>query len=396
MSTPHSVKSQAMSSGTDPLGLAQALLRAPSVTPHAEGAVALVAQILDAAGYEVTLLPFDSAGVPIANLYARIGTGSPNLCFAGHVDVVPPGDEASWRHPPFGAEVVDGQLFGRGAVDMKGAVAAALAAALRHGAPKTGAISFLITGDEEGPALDGTVKVVEWLKARGERVDHCILGEPTNPSALGDAVKIGRRGSLSGVIHVHGRQGHVAYPHLADNPVPRLVRLLTALTAQPLDAGSAHFPPSNLEIVSVDVGNAAFNVIPAEAQAKFNVRFNDQFTLDSLKAEIMRRLASAHGTGSYEVTFRAGASQSFLTAPGPFVELICAAIAEVTGRVPEHSTSGGTSDARFIKDICPVVEFGLVGRTMHAVDESTLVSDLEDLTRIYERMIARYFAAFAA
>ncbi|MFH1556784.1 MAG: succinyl-diaminopimelate desuccinylase [Pseudomonadota bacterium] len=396
MSSPLPVKSEAAIAVRDPLALAQALLRAPSVTPHAEGAVALVAQILESAGYEVTLLPFDSAGTPIANLYARIGTGAPNLCFAGHVDVVPPGNEAAWSHPPFGAEVVDGQLFGRGAVDMKGAVAAALAAALRHGQPNKGAISFLITGDEEGPALDGTVKVVDWLKARGERVDHCILGEPTNPSALGDAVKIGRRGSLSGVIRVHGKQGHVAYPHLADNPVPRLLRLLTALTAQPLDSGSAHFPPSNLEVVSVDVGNPAFNVIPAEAEAKFNVRFNDQFTLDSLKAEITRRLASAHRTGSYEVRFQTGASASFLTAPGPFVDLVSAAIAEVTGRVPEHSTSGGTSDARFIKDLCPVVEFGLVGRTMHAVDESTPVSDLEDLTRIYELMIARYFAAFAA
>ncbi|MFG1414421.1 succinyl-diaminopimelate desuccinylase [Xanthobacter sp. VTT E-85241] len=396
MSSPLPVKSEAAIAVRDPLALAQALLRAPSVTPHAEGAVALVAQILESAGYEVTLLPFDSAGTPIANLYARIGTGAPNLCFAGHVDVVPPGNEAAWSHPPFGAEVVDGQLFGRGAVDMKGAVAAALAAALRHGPPNKGAISFLITGDEEGPALDGTVKVVDWLKARGERVDHCILGEPTNPSALGDAVKIGRRGSLSGVIHVHGKQGHVAYPHLADNPVPRLLRLLTALTAQPLDSGSAHFPPSNLEVVSVDVGNPAFNVVPAEAEARFNVRFNDQFTLDSLKAEITRRLASAHRTGSYEVRFQTGASASFLTAPGPFVDLVSAAIAEVTGRVPEHSTSGGTSDARFIKDLCPVVEFGLVGRTMHAVDESTPVSDLEDLTRIYELMIARYFAAFAA
>ncbi|MFG1398872.1 succinyl-diaminopimelate desuccinylase [Roseixanthobacter pseudopolyaromaticivorans] len=396
MTSPLPVKSEAPIAVRDPLALAQALLRAPSVTPDAEGAVALVAQILEGAGYEVTLLPFDSAGPRIANLYARIGTGHPNLCFAGHVDVVPPGNEAAWSHPPFGAEVVDGQLYGRGAVDMKGAVAAALAAALRHGAPNKGAISFLITGDEEGPALDGTVKVVEWLKARGERVDHCILGEPTNPSALGDAVKIGRRGSLSGVIRVHGKQGHVAYPHLADNPVPRLLRLLTALTAQPLDLGSAHFPPSNLEVVSVDVGNPAFNVIPAEAEAKFNVRFNDQFTLDSLKAEITRRLASAHHTGSYEVSFRTGASTSFLTAPGPFVDLVSGAIAEVTGHMPEHSTSGGTSDARFIKDLCPVVEFGLVGRTMHAVDECTPVSDLEDLTRIYELMIARYFAAFAA
>ncbi len=377
----------------DPVALAAALIRAPSVTPDAGAALELVAGRLEAAGYAVERLTFDTGGVPVGNLYARIGDAGPNLCFAGHVDVVPVGQEAAWRHGPFSGAVADGLLYGRGAVDMKGAVAAFLAAALAYGRPAQGSLSFLITGDEEGPALDGTVKVVEWLMARGERVDHCIVGEPTNPQALGDAFKIGRRGSLSGRITVAGKQGHVAYPHLADNPVPRLVRLLSGLIAAPLDAGSAFFPPSNLEVVSVDVGNTAFNVIPAEAQATFNVRFNDTFTLDGLKAEVIRRLDAA-GT-PYELAFQPGASASFLTAPGRFVDIVAEAVAAETGRRPEASTSGGTSDARFIKDLCPVVEFGLVGRTMHQVDEATPVADLEALTRIYAGLIARYFAAFA-
>jgi len=377
----------------DPVALAAALIRAPSVTPDAAGAMEMVARLLEGAGYLVHRLTFDSAGVPIANLYARIGEGAPNLCFAGHVDVVPTGDAEAWSHGPFAGEVADGLLYGRGAVDMKGAVAAFLAAALAHGKPARGSISFLITGDEEGPALDGTVKVVEWLKARGERVDHCIVGEPTNPGALGDAFKIGRRGSLSGRITVAGKQGHVAYPHLADNPVPRLVRLLSALIAAPLDEGTPFFPPSNLEVVSVDVGNAAFNVIPAEARATFNVRFNDRFSLDTLKAEITRRLDSAGEPYALEV--QSGASESFLTAPGAFVDLVADAVEAETGRRPEASTSGGTSDARFIKDICPVVEFGLVGRTMHQVDEATPVSDVTALARIYRRVLDGYFARLA-
>lgn len=392
MSTPSPVKSAAGSSASDPLSLAQALLRAPSVTPDADGALDIVAGALQAAGYRVERLAFDSAGVSVPNLYAVIGEDGPNLCFAGHVDVVPPGDASHWTHPPFSGEVAQGRLYGRGAVDMKGAVAASLAAALRHGRPEKGRLSFLITGDEEGPALDGTVKVVEWLKAKGERIDHCVLGEPTNPAALGDMVKIGRRGSLSGILSVKGKQGHVAYPHLADNPVPRLVRLLAALLETPLDAGSAYFQPSNLEVISVDVGNPAFNVIPAVAHARFNVRFNDHFSLETLKAEIIRRLAAVMDPARFDLSFRPGASESFLTAPGPFVDLVCDAVADVTGRRPEQSTSGGTSDARFIKDLCPVVEFGLVGQTMHAVDEATPVSDLLALTDIYSAIIARYFA----
>ncbi len=377
----------------DPVALAAALIRSPSVTPQAQATLDLVADLLAGAGYRVEKLTFASGGVPIANLYARIGEDGPNLCFAGHVDVVPVGDAARWSHGPFSGEIAGGRLFGRGAVDMKGAVAAFMAAALAHGRPQKGSLSFLITGDEEGPALDGTVKVVEWLKEKGERIDHCVLGEPTNPVALGDAFKIGRRGSLSGVVRVKGVQGHVAYPHLADNPVPRLVRLLSALIAGPLDTGSDFFPPSNLEVVSVDVGNTAFNMIPAEADARFNVRFNDHFSLATLKAEIRRRLDEAGEP--HEVLFQPGASESFITAPGPFVDIVAGAVEAVTGRRPEPSTSGGTSDARFIKDLCPVVEFGLVGQTMHKVDEATSVRDLEDLTAVYGHIITRYFAQFA-
>jgi len=387
------VKPQPGEEAADPVALAAELIRAPSVTPHAQDALELVARRLEAAGYHVERLTFSTDGVPVVNLYARIGEAAPNLCFAGHVDVVPEGDAAAWRHGPYAGTVEDGVLYGRGAVDMKGAVAAFLAAALAFGRPARGSLSFLITGDEEGPALDGTVRVVEWLTAKGEVIDHCVLGEPTNPQALGDAFKVGRRGSLSGIVTVKGVQGHVAYPHLADNPIPRLLKLLAALTAMPLDEGSDFFPPSNLEVVSVDVANPVFNLIPAEATARFNVRFNDLFTLESLKAEIVRRLDSAGA--AYALAFRPGASQSFLTAPGPFTDLVADAVAAETGRRPEASTSGGSSDARFIKDLCPVVEFGLVGQTMHKVDEATPVSDIRALARIYGRIIERYFATFA-
>lgn len=374
----------------DPVALAATLIQAPSVTPDAAEAVGLVARVLAEAGYKIEELNSADHGPKVFNLYARIGTESPNLCFAGHVDVVPVGDAGAWSHAPFGGEVADGLLYGRGAVDMKGGVAAFMAAALRYGPPEHGSISFLITGDEEGPALDGTVRVVRHLLESGERVDHCILGEPTNPQALGDAFKIGRRGSLSGILKVEGRQGHVAYQHLADNPIPRLVKLLSALIAEPLDQGSDFFPPSNLEVVSVDVDNPVFNLIPAKAEARFNVRFNDRFTLDSLKAEIIRRLDSAGA--AYDLSFPEGASESFLTQPGPFVDMVSEAVREMTGRTPEASTSGGTSDARFIKDLCPVVEFGLVGKTMHQVNEAAAVSDLTALTEIYGRIIERYFA----
>jgi succinyl-diaminopimelate desuccinylase len=292
-------------------------------------------------------------------------------------------------------DIEGGMLFGRGAVDMKGAIASMAAAVLDHlaangGRPK-GSISFLITGDEEGIAVNGTVKLLQWAAARGEKFDHCVLGEPTNPHALGDMVKIGRRGSLNGTLIVDGTQGHVAYPALADNPVRRIVAIMAAVMAEPLDAGSAHFDPSNLEFTSVDVGNSTVNVIPAEARARFNIRFNDCHTYTSLKALVETRAAAAAKGGHFRIEWEPSNADVFLTKPGPFVEMVSSAIAEATGRQPALSTSGGTSDARFIKDYCPVVEFGLVNATMHKIDESVATADLVALTAVYRRILDRYF-----
>lgn len=383
----------------DPVALTRTLVQCPSVTPTEGGALAALEAVLRPAGFDVARVTFSEPGTPdVENLYARIGSGAPFLLFAGHTDVVPPGDAAQWRHGPFAGEIADGQLYGRGTVDMKGGIACFLAAALDHlaangGRPK-GSIGFLITGDEEGPSVNGTVKLLDWAHARGERFDHCIVGEPSNPQALGDMIKIGRRGSLSAVVTVEGRQGHVAYPDRAANPIPVLLAILSRLTAQPLDAGNAHFQPSNLEITSIDVGNGATNVIPQKAVARFNIRFNDEHSLDGLKAWIEGIVAAAARPGIVPaVTYARGNSQSFITRPGPFVALVADTIAEVTGRRPELSTSGGTSDARFIKDYCPVIEFGLVGQTMHAVDERVPVADLVALTAIYRRIIDRYFGA---
>jgi len=332
----------------------------------------------------------------VENLYARIGTAGPHLALAGHTDVVPPGDETRWQHPPFAGDIADGVLFGRGAVDMKGAIACQLAAVFDHlaangGKPK-GSISFLITGDEEGIAVNGTVKLLQWAVARGGRFDHCILGEPTNPKQLGDMVKIGRRGSLNGTLIVTGTPGHVAYPALADNPVRRIVTIMAAVMAEPLDAGSTHFDPSNLEFTSVDVGNKTVNVIPAEARARFNIRFNDHHTQSSLKTLVAARADAAAQGEHFRIEWDPSNADVFLTKPGPFVELVSCAIAEVTGRQPELSTSGGTSDARFIKDYCPVVEFGLVNATMHKIDENVATDDLVALTAMYRRILDRYFA----
>lgn len=387
---------------TDPIELTQALIRCPSVTPQEGGALDFLQRVLEQAGFNCHRLVFSEPDTPdVDNLYARLGTDAPHLCFAGHTDVVPPGDEKAWSHPPFGGDVVDGRLYGRGAADMKGGVACFLAAALRYlrdrqnGCP--GSISFLITGDEEGPALNGTRKVLEWLKARGERLDHCLLGEPSNPAALGEAIKIGRRGSLNGVLTISGKQGHVAYPDLAANPVPGLLAVLNRFLAEPLDEGNTHFTPSNLEVTSIDVGNKAENVIPASAAAMFNIRFNDHHTADSLKARL-RDLAGetlAKFDLSHSFRFRVTGG-CFLTEPGPLVDALRDTIREETGRTPELSTGGGTSDARFIKDYCPVIEFGLINSTIHAVDEHVKVADLHQLTAIYERFIARYFDQFSA
>ncbi|GJD58948.1 succinyl-diaminopimelate desuccinylase [Methylobacterium dankookense] len=379
------------------LDLAQALIRCPSVTPEEGGALDLLARVLGEAGFTVERPVFSEAGMPdIENLYARIGTGAPCLVFAGHTDVVPPGDTGAWRHDPFGGTVADGMLYGRGAADMKGGIACMLAAALEHlraHGLNRGSIAFLIAGDEEGPAVNGTVKLLDWAKARGERFDHCLLGEPTNPQALGDMIKIGRRGSLTGKLTVHGRQGHVAYPHRAENPIPGLIRLTAALTADPIDGGTQHFDASNLEFTTIDVGNPATNVIPAEARAVFNIRFNDRWTAQTLGDEIRARLDRAAGNAvRYALDLLPSNSPAFLTRPDAFVDLVSEAIEAETGRRPALSTTGGTSDARFIKDACPVIEFGLVGETMHQVDECVAVADIERLTAIYRRVLGAYFA----
>jgi succinyl-diaminopimelate desuccinylase len=381
---------------TDVLSLTRELVRCPSVTPADAGALDVLGNLLKQAGFAVHRPVFKESGTPdIDNLYARIGGDGPCLVFAGHTDVVPPGAVDSWTYPPFAAEVKDGRLYGRGAEDMKGGVAASVIAALdylrEYGAPKKGAIAFLITGDEEGPAINGTVKLLEWVKARGERLDHCLLGEPTNVDALGDMIKIGRRGSLTGHIVVHGKQGHVAYPDRAVNPIHGLSRLLTALLAEPLDKGTDFFAPSNLEFTTVDVGNPTTNVVPAEAKASFNIRFNDCWSPQTLEAEIRRRLdAATDGWDCYSATFAKTNAMAFVTKPGAFVETLKQAVLEETGLVPKLSTTGGTSDARFIKDHCEVLEFGLVGRTMHQIDENIGIEDLERLTRIYGRVLKAY------
>ncbi len=381
---------------SEALDLCRALIQCPSVTPADAGALGLIERVLGEAGFETHRVSFSQEGYPdTPNLYARIGTGAPCLLFAGHTDVVPPGDASAWRFDPFSAEVADGMIWGRGATDMKGGVAASIAASLahirKHGMGR-GSIAFLITGDEEGPAVNGTVKLLDWAQARGERFDHCILGEPTNPDALGDMIKIGRRGSLSGRLTIQGKQGHVGYPLLADNPVHHMLRLCAALLASPLDGGTEHFDPSNLEITTIDVGNPAVNVIPAQAKAAFNIRFNDLWTPTTLEAELRARLAAAAGAAHYTLEMAPTNAHAFLTQPGPFVDMVARAIEVETGRSPVLSTTGGTSDARFIKNVCPVVEFGLIGKTMHAVDERIAVADLDALTAIYGRVLADYFA----
>jgi succinyl-diaminopimelate desuccinylase len=374
----------------DPTAFAQALIRRPSVTPADEGALDLVQGELERLGFTCRRMRFEE----VDNLYARRGTQGPNLCFAGHTDVVPAGDTAAWSQDPFAGEVKDGVLHGRGAADMKGGIAAwiaALSAALGEREPK-GSLSLLITGDEEGPALNGTKKVVQALQAEGETIDHCVVGEPTSAALIGDQFKIGRRGSLNATITLEGRQGHVAYPDRAANPIPELMALLGRLKARRLDDGYEGFQPSNLEVVSFDVGNPATNVIPARASARLNIRFNPAHKGDDLKAWIEEECARA------QAPVRASADiaipgEAFLTEPGPFVDLAREVVKETTGREPVLSTTGGSSDARFIRAMCPVIELGLVGATMHMVDEQVPVADIETLTRVYRRLIERYFEA---
>lgn len=381
----------------DPVAIARDLVRCRSVTPDDSGALGVLQDLLAKAGFTVHRMTFAEPGTaPIDNLYARVGTQAPNLVFAGHTDVVPPGDEAAWRHPPFSGEVADGVFYGRGAVDMKGGIACFAAATIDYlaahgGRPPNGSLSFLITGDEESVAVNGTIKLLQWAAERGEKFDHCILGEPSNVAAVGDTIKCGRRGSLNGTLIVSGRQGHVAYPERADNPIRGLVHIVAALEAEPLDAGSAQFDRSNLEFTSVDVGNPTVNLIPGEARARFNIRYNDYHSQTALKTLIEHRAAAAAaGRIKFALEWQHSNADVFVTKPGPFTELASAAIEHVTGRKPNLSTSGGTSDARFIKNYCPVLEFGLVGQTMHAVDECTPVADLLALTSIYRRIIEKY------
>lgn len=391
MAAPGSSSSSASASASTSVEHAQALIRCPSVTPVEGGAIAYIAQWAEGLGGCAERI--DRNGVP--NLFVKFGPrGASNgrhFAFAGHTDVVPPGDESAWSHPPFGAEIVDGQLYGRGAVDMKSGVACFMGAVetMLETLAEGDAISLIITGDEEGPATDGTRAVLDWMQEVGERPDVCIVGEPTNPEALGDAIKIGRRGSITAYFESNGTQGHVAYPHLADNPVHPLLAVLGSLTAEPLDAGTEHFQASSAQVVSFDVGNPADNLIPATATATVNIRFNDTHSSDSLQRWIDDAVAPhrQHISVRYRVS-----GESFIYPPEAFGSLIADVVEDHTGRRPEYSTAGGTSDARFIKDICPVAEFGLVGQTMHKVDERVAVKDIDDLTAIYASLLQRYFA----
>ncbi|HEX6858694.1 MAG TPA: succinyl-diaminopimelate desuccinylase [Caulobacteraceae bacterium] len=379
-----------MSFPVDPVALSQALIRRPSVTPADEGAMDVLQRELEALGFACRRMKFGE----IENLYARRGTARPNLCFAGHTDVVPVGDESAWQAGPFEAQVREGVLYGRGAVDMKSAIAAFVAAV--SAVEVAGSISFLITGDEEGMAQDGTRRVVEALAAEGEVIDHCIVGEPTSSARLGDMVKVGRRGSVNVWIDVEGQQGHVAYPHKAANPIPVLVRLLDRLQSRVLDEGYEGFQPSNLEVTTIDVGNTATNVIPAVARARLNIRFNPAHKGAELVEWMEGECRAANEGFSGRVVLKPLISgEAFLTREGPFTEVVAAGVREALGVEPELSTSGGTSDARFIRSLCPVVEFGLVGATMHAVNERTPVAEIEALARAYQRIIERYFERFA-
>jgi succinyl-diaminopimelate desuccinylase len=369
----------------DPVALAQELIRRPSVTPKDAGALDVLESALKPLGFACHRLLFGD----VDNLYARLGDSGPHFCFAGHTDVVPPGE--GWRHDPFAAQIENGTLYGRGAADMKSAIAAFVAAAQRHGRPK-GSISLLITGDEEGVAVNGTVKLLDWLKGRGETIDHCVVGEPTATAKAGDTLKIGRRGSINVELAAIGVQGHVGYPARAKNPIPPLALLVTRLCAHKLDDGSAHFDPSTLSFTTIDVGNPTTNVIPGEARARLNIRFNDLHTPSSLIGWIENEAARVSAETEAEIAVTPQISGvSFLTAPGPFTALVSEAVARVTGTAPVFSTSGGTSDARFIKDACPVVELGLAGATMHKVDECVPVAEIHALADIYTALLQAYF-----
>lgn len=374
----------------DVIDITKKLISCPSVTPKDEGALDYLSQTLSSLGFECHLLPFGEGEDRILNLFARLGTGSPHICYAGHTDVVPAGDERAWTYGPFNPHIEDGVLYGRGASDMKGSVAAftAACAAFLNEKKPTGSISLLITGDEEGPAVNGTVKVLEWMEQNGHVPDVALVGEPTNPDHLGQEIKIGRRGSLTGKISVTGKQGHVAYQQLADNPMPRLIKILDVLASHSFDDGTEFFPPTNLEITTVDVGNVAENVIPAAGRATFNIRFNDQWTSETL-SEMLHNLLRPLGY-DYNLELSCGA-WSFITKPGDWSQIVRDAVTDITGKSPEYTTNGGTSDARFVVKYCPVVEFGGINATIHQVNENAKVSDLEDLAKIFKRILERYF-----
>lgn len=391
-----------MSDLLDPVTLSGDLIRRPSVTPLDAGALGVLQTVLARLGFGCTRLPFAQADTPdVDNLYARFGSRAPNFCFGGHMDVVPPGDPAAWAGDPFTPRMQGGMLYGRGAADMKCAVAAFTVAAGRvigkYGPDLPGSISLLITGDEEGPAINGTVKMLDWLRANNQKLDHCLVGEPTSAETLGDMIKIGRRGSVNVTLTFLGTQGHVAYPHQADTPIPRLLETLRRLHGHTLDAGTQHFQPSNLEVTTIDVGNPATNVIPGRAVAHVNIRFNDLHTSKSLVAWIRRECDAVKDAlgGEYRMDVSV-TGEAFLTPPGAFSTLVAGAITGVTGARPVLSTTGGTSDARFIKDHCPVVEFGLVGLTQHKANEHTAIADVIALADIYEAVLVRYFAGDAA
>ena len=382
-----------MTQTVDPLELSKALIRCPSVTPEDAGALGVLQDALEGLGFSCHRLTFSApCTADVDNLYARLGDGAPNFCYAGHTDVVPVGEAAAWMVDPFGAEVIDGRLLGRGAADMKCAIACFVAAAARfladRGSGFGGSLSLLIAGDEEGPAINGTAKVLDWLAGRNEALDACLVGEPTNPEHLGEMIKIGRRGSLNAALTVFGTQGHTAYPHLADNPLPRLLAMLASITEKPLDDGTEHFPPSGIEITSIDVANEATNVIPASGRARFNIRYNDRHDGAGLE-QWLRACCDAVG-GNYQLDINVS-GESFLTPPGPLSDIVAAAVEATTGRVPELGTTGGTSDARFIKDHCPVVEFGLINQTAHKVDEFAALSDIVLLTGVYQAVLERFF-----
>ena len=377
----------------DPVEFTADLIRCPSITPSEGGALDLLQHTLEGLGFKCYRLPFSDVDTPdVDNLYARYGKATPNFCFAGHTDVVPTGPLEEWSANPFHAEVKDDVIIGRGAADMKGAIAAFVSAAQRFidAGAFDGSISFLITGDEEGPAINGTRKMLNWLDENQEKLDICVVGEPTNPMELGEMAKIGRRGSMNMILNVRGTQGHVAYPHLANNAAHRLVAMLNALISEPLDDGNAHFQASSLQITSIDIGNPTENVIPGEAEARFNIRFNDIHTSESLATWVRNKLDGAANGTDYDLKVRVS-GESFVFPPGELSKLISDACEKVVGRRPELSTTGGTSDARFIKNHCPVAEFGLIGQTMHKVDERTRIDDIQNLSEIYLAMLEAYF-----